>query len=72
MVLRPREREIRVREIRNKLLEATRVDTPTGALICLREAADQLTILIKLETREGETCETETGTGLPQKVETTR
>jgi hypothetical protein len=50
MVLRPKEREIRVREIRNTLLIATRAQTPSGALKLLREAADQLTVLLKLET----------------------
>jgi len=59
MVLKPKQRELRVREIRSTLLDATRAATPTGALLKLKEAAEQLTILIRLET-EGGPSETET------------
>lgn len=70
MVLQQRLREIRVREIRVKLLEATRSPTPTGALLLLKEAASQLTILIRIETEGGNFDETETGQGHKTTVET--
>ena len=72
MVLRPRERENRIREIRTVLLKASRADTPTGALRLIKEAAAQLVLLIQLETTEGEDSETETDPGRAARAETTR
>ncbi len=71
MGLRPRDQENRIREIRNKLHDADRCPTPTGALMLLKEAADQLTILINLQTtQKGNGHETEADPGRQTPVKT--